>query len=96
MLLLFNEEREGNSNCLATFFCMRLSVVVLHAFYSLRAQTVLRGVVAPCYQHLDNEVPQLHVTLSEPLDYTFYSFKAQTSAVRSCGTSLSNTPCGGV
>ena len=32
---------------------------------SLRALTVLRGVVAPCY----NKVPQLHATQSEPLDY---------------------------
>ena len=31
-----------------------------------------RGVVALCYQHkpLDNEVPQLHATQSEPLDYS--------------------------
>ena len=29
---------------------------------------MLRGVVAPCYQH-HNEVPQLHATLSELLDY---------------------------
>ena len=34
---------------------------------SLKAQTAMHGVVAPCYQH-DNEVPQLHATLSEPLD----------------------------
>ena len=33
---------------------------------------MLRGVVALCYQHkpLDNEVPQLHATQSEPLDYS--------------------------
>ena len=40
---------------------------------SLKAQTVLRGVVASCYQHyddVDNKVPQLHTTQSEPLDYT--------------------------
>ena len=30
----------------------------------------LRGVAAPCYQHgLDNKVPQLHATQSEPVDY---------------------------
>ena len=41
---------------------------------SPRAQKTLRGVVALRYQHHDNyggvdkEVPQLHATLSEPLD----------------------------
>ena len=34
---------------------------------------MLRGVVASCYQHLvggvDNKMPQLHTTQSEPLDY---------------------------
>ena len=35
---------------------------------SLKAQTVLRGVVAPCYGDVDNKVPQLHATQSEPLD----------------------------
>ena len=37
----------------------------------LRAQTVLCGVVVPCYQHssVDDKVPQLHATQSEPLDY---------------------------
>ena len=43
---------------------------------SLRAQTVLRGVVAPCYQHhqphvvggVEDKVPQLHAMQSEPLD----------------------------
>ena len=35
--------------------------------HSLRAQTALRGVVALRYG-VDNEVPQLHATLSEPLD----------------------------
>ena len=38
---------------------------------SLRAQAVLSGVVAPCYQHggVDNKVPQLHTTQSECLEY---------------------------
>ena len=37
---------------------------------------MLRGVVAPCYQHqqygsgVGNKVPQLQTTQSEPLDYT--------------------------
>ena len=41
---------------------------------SLRAQTLLYGVVAPCHQcHrsggvVENKVPQLHTTKSEPLD----------------------------
>ena len=37
---------------------------------SLREQTVLRGVVAPCYQFysVGNKVPQLHTTQSVPLD----------------------------
>ena len=37
-----------------------------------RNYILLRGVVALCYQHkpLDNEVPQLHATQSEPLDYS--------------------------
>ena len=35
---------------------------------SLRAQIVLRGVVA-LRGGVDNEVPQLHTTLSEPIDY---------------------------
>ena len=35
---------------------------------SLRAQTVLCGVMAPCYQGVGNKVPQLHTTQSEPLD----------------------------
>ena len=43
----------------------------------LRAQIVLRGMVALRYQHhqpfiaggVDNKVPQLHATHSEPLDY---------------------------
>ena len=43
---------------------------------SLRAQTALRGVVAPCLQHhqphvvggVDNKVPQLHAMQSESLD----------------------------
>ena len=40
---------------------------------SLKAQTVLHGVVAPCYQYhrhvgVDNKVPQFPATQSEPLD----------------------------
>ena len=44
---------------------------------SLRGQIALNGVVAPCYRHhqppvvvggVDNEVPRLHATQSEPLD----------------------------
>ena len=35
---------------------------------NLKAQTVLRGVVVPCYGGVDNKVPQLHTTQSEPLD----------------------------
>ena len=40
---------------------------------SLRAQTVLCGVVAPSYQHyhhggVDNKVPELYATRSELLD----------------------------
>ena len=44
--------------------------------FNLRAQAVLREVVAFCYQHqqygrgVDNKVPQLYATQSEPLDYT--------------------------
>ena len=33
--------------------------------HSLRAQTLLLGLVAPC-GGVDNKVPQLHVTYSEP------------------------------
>ena len=37
---------------------------------SLRAQTVLRGVVATCYgSDVDNKVPQLHAVESGPLDW---------------------------
>ena len=39
---------------------------------SLRAQSLLRGVVAPCYQHysgIDSKGPQLHSTNPEFLDY---------------------------
>ena len=48
---------------------------------SLRTQTVLCGVVTPCYQHhyqhggVNNKVQQLRITQSEPLDYlntTYY------------------------
>ena len=41
---------------------------------SLRAQTLLCEVVTPCHQYhssggvVDNKVPQLHLTKSEPLD----------------------------
>ena len=38
----------------------------------LRAQTLLREVVEPCYQHcgcVDNKVSQLRATKSQPLDY---------------------------
>ena len=34
----------------------------LYLVYRLRL-----GVVAPCYQHHHNKVPQLHTTQSEPL-----------------------------
>ena len=37
-------------------------LIILHC--NLRAQTVLRGVVAPCYQH-DNKVPQLYAALRQ-------------------------------
>ena len=37
---------------------------------SLKAQTVLRGVLAPCYG-VDNKVPQLYSAQSVPLDYAF-------------------------
>ena len=40
------------------------------------AQTVLCGVVAPCYQWLDNKVPQLHAMQSEPLDYYIITSQA--------------------
>ena len=43
------------------------TIVQCYIALSLRAQTVLRGVVAPCYQH--HKVLQLHATQSEPLDY---------------------------
>ena len=52
---------------------------------SQRAQTVLLGVVALRYQHhggVDNEVPQLHATMSEPLDYPMmYAFMFYKSAM---------------
>ena len=37
---------------------------------SLRAQTAMCEIVALLYQHggVDNKVPQLHATLTEPLD----------------------------
>ena len=35
---------------------------------SQKAQTALVGVVVLRYRGVDNEVPQLHATLSEPLD----------------------------
>ena len=43
-------------------------------YASLKAQTLLCGVVVPCYQYhssggvIDNKVPQIHTTLSKPLD----------------------------
>ena len=43
----------------------------LPAFDSLRTQTALREVVTFRYQHhhhVNNEVPQLHAMLSEPLN----------------------------
>ena len=44
---------------------------------SLRAQTELRGVVAPCYQGVDNKVQQLHATKSEPLNYKRVEMRPQ-------------------
>ena len=35
---------------------------------SHRAQTLIYGVVTPCYQH-HHKVPQLHVIQPAPLDY---------------------------
>ena len=35
---------------------------------SLRTQTVLRGVLLPCYQH-HSKVPQLHATQLEPIEH---------------------------
>ena len=42
-------------------------IILVHiSTTSPRAQTVLRGVMALCYG-VDNKVPQLHATQSEPL-----------------------------
>ena len=49
-------------------FCKLLN----NCFASLTAQAVLHGVVAFRYRGgVDNEMPQLHTALSEPLDYCF-------------------------
>ena len=59
---------------------------------SLRAQTAVRGVVVPCYQHhnavdgVDNNVPQLHATLSESLDYNVGVYIHAWSALYSSNT----------
>ena len=50
--------------------------MMTHASIYSKAQTALRGFMAPRYQHrqphvasgVDNEVPKLHATLSEPLE----------------------------
>ena len=41
---------------------------MIACLFSLRAQTLFLGVVAPC-GGVDNRVPQLHATTSASLDY---------------------------
>ena len=57
---------------LVTFGLCLLDLFNTYITSAWMAQTGLRGVVALCYRHnhgVNNKVPQLHATLSEPLDY---------------------------
>ena len=62
----------NHSATLSLAFLTILQTVLgcFHTFSSLRAQTMLGRVAAPC-GGADNKVPQLHTTQSENLNYTF-------------------------
>ena len=54
---------------------MLKKIAILSKTVSLRAQTVLHGVVAPCHQHhhsgsVGDKVPQLHTKQPDPLDWS--------------------------